>query len=114
MGEMGQLPEWKSIPGFPLVIQLIKTEKSGGKTTFGNTLYFSHVEFEGTAYATGCTEKMLIVSVEFTIGLCQWFSALAVYYNYLENQYKKDTNNQAHSKPPESESLQVGWGIDIA
>ena len=98
----------KEYPWFPFGNTTDKDRKVRRENYFWNTLYFSHVEFEGTAYATGCTEKMLIVSVEFTIGLCQWFSALAVYYNYLGNQYKKDTNNQAHSKPPESESLRVG------
>lgn len=40
------------------------------------------------------------------VGLSQWFSTLAVYYNHLGNWFKK--TDKAHSKPLESASLRVG------
>lgn len=40
------------------------------------------------------------------VGLSQWFSTLAVYYNHLGNWFKK--TDKTHSKPLESASLRVG------
>lgn len=68
--------------------QLTKTEKSGMGGLFGNALYFSHIEFEGTACATRCAEKLLFIPVELAIGLRQCYTAVAW------KTSKKNTDNQ--------------------
>ena len=52
--------EWGAIAFSDIFLYggVIDTEKSGGDIAFGNTFYFSHTEFAGTAYVKRCIEQV--------------------------------------------------------
>lgn len=85
--DQSQVEKWKTgaktkrSPHFPLLQEQLH---SGGRTTRGNTSYFSHFELGGAACPKACIEK-LPSCVQLPNDLSQRFSTFTVFSYHLGN-----------------------------